>query len=526
MKSFIKKHRRTILILIPTVIGLLYIALCSLNLHQSIWFDESYGAYLTRFSFTDIITLTAVDVHPPLYYCLLKIWSNIFGYTDFAMRFMSVFFGAIAIVFAFQWLKRSFGVKAAAIAGLFMSISPIFIRYGQEMRMYTLAAAIIFAATYVFTLAIDTRKRKHWVIYALLIALGMWTHYFVALIWLAQLIYLLIIYRHKISLKNIPATYRAAMSNPQGKNIIVAYFLAIIFYLPWLPLLVFQTALVQGGFWIAQPSFTTIADFFTNSLVYLDAGQVKGSLLLLLLATTIIFVVSLIRHRPRPRLALLMAFVPPAILLLLSTPPFKPVFVDRYIIYSSITISILFGLIIARSLPPKTKKSKRARWYKSPHLRPILIGLLFLATNLAGVFNVYALGNFNKDVDNKSDVKTLFNTIAEHSFLGEPIISRSEWIYYDASFYGSDLHPVYYLDEKVNYEWGSHEPLKRFDFGKIKNLEAFIESHDTFWYIIDSDGTTVPDPPAENLSVVQTLFTKNIVPDKIGYVATEYKRLD
>ena len=252
MKNFFSRHKRLIVVLIPALVGILYIILCACNLQQSVWFDESYGAYLARFSFSDIWSLTSADVHPPLYYFLLKIWSSIFGYTDFAMRFMSVFFGAIAIIFAWVWLKRKYGVKPALLAILLMSLSPMFIRYGQEMRMYTLAAAIVFAATFVLQLAIDTKKRRFWLIYGALMSLGMWTHYFTALIWIAQLSYLAYLYKKQIF----------------QSNIILSYALAVLLYLPWLPCFLTQTTVVQRGFWIADPNLSTVASFFTETLFY------------------------------------------------------------------------------------------------------------------------------------------------------------------------------------------------------------------------------------------------------------------
>ena len=38
----------------------------------SIWFDEAFSAYLIRYSYSEVAQFTATDVHPPLYYWLLK----------------------------------------------------------------------------------------------------------------------------------------------------------------------------------------------------------------------------------------------------------------------------------------------------------------------------------------------------------------------------------------------------------------------------------------------------------------------
>ena len=85
MRRFVEKYKRPLTLVAPALIGALYLILCLVSVQQTIWFDESYTAYLIRFDYTDIVRYTAVDVHPPLYYLLLKTWSLIFGYNDFAL---------------------------------------------------------------------------------------------------------------------------------------------------------------------------------------------------------------------------------------------------------------------------------------------------------------------------------------------------------------------------------------------------------------------------------------------------------
>lgn len=491
MKNFIHKHERLIQIITPMILGVVFIILCSFNLRQSIWLDESYSAYLTRFSFSDIWNFTASDVHPPLFYFVLKIWSMIFGYTDFGMRFMSVFFGAIAIVFAWHWLKRKFGVKPAILATLLMTISPMFLRYGQEMRMYTMAAAIIFGATYTLELAIDTKKRKFWIIYGVLISLGMWTHYFTALIWLAQLAYLIFVYRKKIF----------------QKNIITSYVLAVILYLPWLPSLIKQTGVVQSGFWIGDTSISTISDFFTNTFFYLDAGKVIGWILPLALVLFCSLIYLL--RKPGKNITLLrfMALLPIVLLILFSLPPLTPIFVDRYIIYSGLCLAIAAGVGIV-IIKFKNKAT------------PIILGCVFVGASIIGISNVYSVGN------GKVDTKAVFESIAATSENGIPIIANTELLYMDMSFYGSDDHPVYFLEELSNYEWGLHEPFKQKDFGKISNLDDFLKNHDTIWFVgIKPEEGSIELPREEGLTEIQ-IMELSINNSPVPYQAIELTRAE
>ena len=170
------------------IAGLAVFAIVSLATisNSSIWFDEAFGAYLIRFDFWNIALYTASDVHPPLYYWFLKAWSMLFGTNELALRSMSVLFAGVAIIFGFLIAKRMFGRKTAWLALLFMILSPMLVRYGQEMRMYTLVTAIAFAATYVLLIAVESKGRLPWIIYGILVGLGMWTHYFIPLVWLSR----------------------------------------------------------------------------------------------------------------------------------------------------------------------------------------------------------------------------------------------------------------------------------------------------------------------------------------------------
>jgi hypothetical protein len=58
----------------------------------SVWFDEAFGLYLIRSDYLQVAQLTAADVHPPMYYWALKLWTSIFGTSEIAARSLSLFF--------------------------------------------------------------------------------------------------------------------------------------------------------------------------------------------------------------------------------------------------------------------------------------------------------------------------------------------------------------------------------------------------------------------------------------------------
>ncbi len=468
-------------------------ALCIGNLRQSIWFDESYSAYLTHYDYGKVWDLTAQDVHPPLYYFVLKTWAHFFGHTDVAMRMLSVVFGAIAILFAYLWLKYKYGATAAITATTLLVISPIFIRYGQEMRMYTMVLAIVFVATYVLQLAIDNGRKRWWIIYALLLAAGMWTHYFCALAWFAHLIYLVFVYKKKIF----------------QKKIILTYVFAVLLFLPWMPSLITQTGAVQNGFWIAPVSVKRVADYFTEAFLYRESGDVAGWFLPLFFVVFIALIIFAVRARKKMHMLMSLALVPVLALIAVSMPPLSSMFIPRYILFSIAAISMIAGVSIVLYLrsPRKTRAKKIMRNRK---IAVAFTVVLLVTSSVCGIVTIYTRGNYNFDTDTKSASRELFETISMfNSGQNLPIICASEWQYYDMSFYSTRDNPIYFMNETTDYKYGSLYPLRDSYFGRIDNLDAFLETHDDVWYVTSIDRETnewTTTFPRENWRISE--FTK------------------
>lgn len=334
ISTYIKKHPKTDIAIL--VLGLaIFATIALINAPRaSIWFDEAFSTYLVQFSFWDIARFTASYVHPPFYYWLLKIWSDLFGTTELAYRSLSIVFGAAAISTAFVLARKFFGRKVAWLSLLFLVISPMLIRYSDEARMYTLAALIVMGATYVMLKAIETKKRSYWVWYGLLVAVGMWTHYFTALAWLAHWAW------RGMQLWRKNDSFKEFMKKFFSKEWLLSYIFAVVLFLPWLPFMAFQLGVVQGaGFWIGPVTASTPINYMTNYFFYLNQDHVQGWLALVFIAMIALIIILLpkayrslgVETKSSFMLIASLAFVPPLLLFLTSLPPLRPSFVERYL---------------------------------------------------------------------------------------------------------------------------------------------------------------------------------------------------
>lgn len=127
-----------------------FIRLIALN--QSLWLDEAVTANVVKnFGFSQIVSgFSPNDFHPPLYYLFMKLWTNVFGYSEIALRMPSVLFSLLT------------GYVVYLIGGIwavvFFLFNPLIIYYSQEARMYMLATFFLTAALYYFKKMLRIQK--------------------------------------------------------------------------------------------------------------------------------------------------------------------------------------------------------------------------------------------------------------------------------------------------------------------------------------------------------------------------------
>jgi len=154
---------------------------------QSLWSDEGASAFMTGRTAGQIIEAAAGDIHPPLYYLLLRGWSAPMGNSEFALRFLSVCFGILMVALVFKLGERLLGTGVGLVASFITAVSPFHIYYSQEARMYMQMAMLVTLSVYLFCRpdvigAGQTEPRKkHLVLFGLYIlvtAAALYTQYF------------------------------------------------------------------------------------------------------------------------------------------------------------------------------------------------------------------------------------------------------------------------------------------------------------------------------------------------------------
>ena len=96
--------------------------------------------------FWRIWTSLGRDVHPPLFYLVLRAWRETFGDGDFAIRMLSVTLSLVAIAMLYLAVQPQLGAATALWACALMALAGPQIEYAQENRSYMLLLVALLAA--------------------------------------------------------------------------------------------------------------------------------------------------------------------------------------------------------------------------------------------------------------------------------------------------------------------------------------------------------------------------------------------
>jgi len=189
---------------------------------QSLWYDEGNSARIAERSVALIIAGAAGDIHPPLYYLLLKFWREVFGGNEAALRALSAACGVLTVLLVQRTARLLAGERAAWAAAIFAAAAPMAVYYGQEARMYALLALWAAASSWALFHLLRAPRVGWTAALALATAAGLWTHYAYPFVMVAQGLGVLLRLRQ--------AGRRALV------QYVIANVVALAVFAPWAPI--------------------------------------------------------------------------------------------------------------------------------------------------------------------------------------------------------------------------------------------------------------------------------------------------
>jgi uncharacterized membrane protein len=305
------------------------------NTAIALWHDEAFSALYIKYSWSEMLDRIILDVHPPLYYYVLRFWAAIFGDSLLSLRGMSILFGVLTVWAGYLLAKKAFkSENIGLLAALFLAINPFQIQYALEARMYTLGTFLALFSSWVLLKALDSRSKKTWLFFGLLMAASLYTHYYLLFSVAAQGLYALVIIYKRSEWKN-------NWKDNNFVNLIMAVGFSFLLYLPWLPAFMEQLQRVQGGYWI--PPMDRWAIPGTVWKMVFGGQHIARPLLMLATVLMLIATFYFIRKAKETEKWLVVygILIPFAAAIVLSIK--NDIYLDRYFVFASLFVSILLA---------------------------------------------------------------------------------------------------------------------------------------------------------------------------------------
>ena len=277
--EFVKKYRYQILFFL-IILGAFALRLYHIDF-SDIWRDEAFSINIAGLSVQEIIHVTVKDTQPPLHILMLHFWIKFFGDSAFSVRFLSLIFGMVTLVYTYRLSLFYFrDRKKSTFALLLVAVSPLLIFYSQEARAYSMLTAFAVAALFYALQMGRASSPKHLLLFVLFSVLGLYTHH----LFIVVLSSIVLFFIFRIILYERLGII-AFFKNRTIVKLILSGVLIVSLYSPWLFILISQIRRVnQGGFWLAFKPLRNVVEIagclYTSQKFFLSFENINRHFLI------------------------------------------------------------------------------------------------------------------------------------------------------------------------------------------------------------------------------------------------------
>jgi len=249
-----------------------------LALGRSFWYDEAMAWKIASYEWPTMLAKARLDVHPPLYWAMVKVQGWVFGDSALALRAMSLVQVPIQMFLMARICRWPSPVlagsprsprDAALVGAALVAFNPTLTMTTAEARMYTtgITLALACALALLGLLTLDGKERSYSLALGLAGTLFAYTHYH-ALFWLAS--------AYLFGLAFL-ARRRPAGSRRKWIGLIASGAFIALAFAPWVPSLLDQCAVTGEVYWMGVPSegpnpLRYLADFWSTPRSFIGAG--------------------------------------------------------------------------------------------------------------------------------------------------------------------------------------------------------------------------------------------------------------
>ncbi len=295
--------------------------------------DEPFTIFYSQMSIFKMYPYLSGGENNPLFFeSILHFWTKLFGVSILSVRFLSVLFSSFTVYFLYQLCYRNFSFKAAVVASFIFTCSNYHLGFSHEARTYAMFAFFTTVSMYCFfELIRNPERKKNWIWLGVVNLLLVYSHFFALFIPFVQLVV-------SLSLSDLRKNVL--------KKFLYASIITLVGYIPMLYILVPRFISSAGkGTWVQPATFNELNYVF--SCITNKKNATAVSILILVVAGVIVLDKKGFKVRSQLWTVLAWFCIPFFFMYVISLESFPftiPMFIDRYLIHTSIPMYILIAL--------------------------------------------------------------------------------------------------------------------------------------------------------------------------------------
>ncbi|MGZ3863879.1 MAG: glycosyltransferase family 39 protein [Bacteroidia bacterium] len=422
-----------------TLVFLFHLFFKSLFLdHAGFWYDETFGLWYSQQDWGLIKHTSEWDLNPPLYYYFLWIWRNLFGISEFSIRFSSVLFSSLAAGVLYLFSVKYFNKITAFVTLLLYTCSADILFFSHEARCYSLVLFLAVCSSYLFFELLVKKNTFFIVLLGITNFFLVYTHYLAGFILLAQLFIALLNYKESLT-KQIGVAF--AISIVLGLWRFTRKTITLIFH-------------HEKSFWLSRPALSDLKDLFFD---FFNGKYVFLFYAILLIFSLIFFFLKnkpaqLERTQKTGLLYLLLCgFV--TVLACFFMSLLFPMFLKRYLLFTAPFMFVLIGYLIS-----KLNKT-----------------MAYIASGIVCILSIYGFSNLNLKTLKPMDYRNAMMVVKKIESPKTVILVETKDIgalfayYYDKEIFKDYYHMEERMNKKNIFFVSTPEDVQAIDLNKFNS---------------------------------------------------------
>jgi len=293
--------------------------------------DEPFSIFYAQQDLSEFIPKINEGNNSPLHFILLHFWIKCFGISALSVRSLSLLFSILIIPLLFSLGKRVTNRDFGILIVLIFSFSRFHHYHAMEARMYSLFILLFTALIYQLVKVIFDQKNRLLLITTFNILL-FYTHYLSIFVFAAELVLFIVFF------KDI---------RPKLNKVMLNILVTLIGFYPGIKILLSRTQNMNET-WVMKPHWTelygNVIRFFNSTLTLISCILIVVLLIVFNRGKDMLNVKQLFKNKFFKMFFIL--FGAPYFGMFIFSLTVQPVFLDRYLLFVSIPLYIILGMLL------------------------------------------------------------------------------------------------------------------------------------------------------------------------------------